>query len=91
MPDPSSFLPISVLVWIEGICSQFCISRLVLATSDISGEMFDVDDTVFAGGTVLHNKRQKSDVIQNWNVSATRGRGETLTCFTRESWTSRCL
>ncbi len=44
-------------------------------------------DTVWAGDTILHNRRQQSDVIQNWTVSATRGRRETLTCSERESWT----
>ncbi len=53
--------------------------------------MFGVDDTVWAGDTILHNKLQQSGVIQNWSVSVTRGIRETLTCFTRESWIWRCL
>ena len=40
--------------------------------------MFDVDDTVSTGDTILHTQRQQSDVIPNWSVSTTRGRSETL-------------
>jgi hypothetical protein len=44
MSEPSSFLPSTVLLGIEGrgICSQSCISSLVLSASDFSGEMFVV-------------------------------------------------
>jgi hypothetical protein len=45
------------------IFSQSCISSLVLSPSNICDDMFDVDDTVCGGDTILHNKRQQSDVI----------------------------
>ncbi len=35
---PSSFLPITALLWIAGIWSQSCISSLVFSVSDICGE-----------------------------------------------------
>ena len=47
MSDPSSFLLITVLFGIEGICSQSCISRLVLSASGICGEMFAVQHSNF--------------------------------------------
>ena len=43
MSDPSSFLPITTLLWITDIWNQSCISSLVLSTSDICdicGEFF---------------------------------------------------
>ncbi len=32
----------------------------------------EVDGTVFTGDTILHNKRQQSDVIQSFSVTSTR-------------------
>ena len=87
MSDSSSFLSITTLLWITGNCIQSCISRLVLSATEICGDMIIVDDTVWARDVILYNKRQPSDVIQNWSVGATRGRREKLTCFVRESWT----
>jgi len=92
MSDPSSFLPITALLWITGIWSQSCISILVFSTSDVCGDLpLEVDGTVCAGDTILHNKRQQSDVIQSLPVTSTRRRREKLTCCVRESWTWRCL
>ena len=54
------------------IYNQSCISRFVLSASDICGDMFDADDTVCGGDTILHNKQQQSDVIQNWSVRKER-------------------
>jgi hypothetical protein len=87
----------TVLFWITDIHSQSCVSRLVLSASDIFGDRFVDDDTVWTGDTILKKKRQQSDVIQNWSVSGTRGRRETLTCFEEGerlllgSWTWRCV
>ena len=92
MSDPYSFLSITTLFWITGIWTQSFISRLVLSASDICGDFTpEVDGTVYTGDTILHNKRQQSDVIQNWSVRATRGRREKLTCSERERWTWRYL
>jgi hypothetical protein len=67
MSDPSSFLPITTLLWITGIWRQSFIFRLVLSASDICGDLSpEVDGTVYAGDTILHNKRQQSDVIQSF-------------------------
>ena len=85
MFDPSSFLTITTMLW---IC---CISSLDLSASEICGDMFPVDDTVYTGDPILQNKRQQSDTIQNWSVSVTRGRREKLTWCERESWTWRYL
>ncbi len=93
MSDPSSFLPIKVLLGIEGICSQSCISLAFPALfcplpTSLPGEMFVVCDEYDPA-----EQTTQSDVIQNWSVSATRARSGTLTCFTRasESLTWRCL
>ena len=90
MSDPSVFFPITALVWIAGIWSQSCISSLVLSASDVCGDL-PPDGTVCTGDTILHNKRQQSDVVQSLSVRSTRGRRERLTCCARESWTWRCL
>jgi len=39
---------------------------------DSDRDMFVVDDTVYTGDTILDNKQQQSDLIQNWCVSTTR-------------------
>ena len=39
MSHPSSFLPFTALLWISGICSQSCISSLVLSVSEIWGNL----------------------------------------------------
>jgi hypothetical protein len=36
----------------------------------------EVDSTVCAGDTIMHNKRQQSDVLQSFSVTSTRGRRE---------------
>jgi hypothetical protein len=85
MSDPSSFWPITVLLGIEGICSQSFISSLVLCVSDFSGEMFDV----CAGDTILKNKRHNQTWYKIGVSAATRARRGTLTCFSREIWHGR--
>ena len=61
MSDPSSFLPITA-----ALDHRHYISSLVLSASDICGDLPpEVDGTVCAGDTILHNKRQQSDVIQS--------------------------
>ena len=60
MSDPSSFFPNKALLW---------------TASDICGDFPpEVDVTVCGGDTILHNKRQQSDVIQSFSVTSTRGR-----------------
>jgi hypothetical protein len=55
-----------------------------LSASDICGDLPpEVDGTVCAGDTILHNKRQQSDVLQSFSVTSTRG--EKLTCSARET------
>ncbi len=77
--DPSSFLPITVLIGMEGICSQSCISSLVLSVFDLSGEMF----VVSAGDTILQNKLHN----QTWykiRVWVQHDQGEGLLLASRE-------
>jgi hypothetical protein len=72
MSDPSSFLPITALLWIADIAfpALFC-------PSDICGDFPpEVDGTVCAGDTILHNKRQQSGVLQSFSMTSTRGRRE---------------
>jgi len=76
MSDPSSFLPITALLW--SLDRRHCISSLGLSASDICGDLPpEVDSTVCAGDTIMHNKRQQSDVLQSFSVTSTRGRRET--------------
>jgi len=100
MSDPSSFLPITALL----LDRRHCISSLVLSASDICGDLPpEVDSTVCAGDTIMHNKRQQSDVLQSFSVTSTRGRREAyLLCSRkhgdvsryswsrRSQWTVRC-
>ncbi len=61
------------------------VMSLVLSASDICGDLPpEVDSTVCAGDTIMHNKRQQSDVLQSFSVTSTRGRREAYLLRTRK-------
>ena len=73
MSDPSLFLSITALLWITGMCN---ISILVLST-EICGDMFAVDNTVWAGDTILHKRRHTKLKCER---SMRKERAESMSC-----------
>ena len=103
MSDPSSFFPITNYsvshstardrrYWSRYLHPFH--SCFVSSSSDIGGEMFDVDDTVLTRSVQEIRSSRTNDTIRRdtkleceYNTRKERD----LTCSVRESWTWRCL